>query len=195
MSVANRHRTLATSGADSERRGGFRAVGATVSKLVAPVVARRGAGMLVRLKADWQAIVGSDWALAAWPAVLTRDGVLKLRTVPAAALELQHRAPLLIERINLYFGRPAVTRLVLMQGIPPGALTPHPPKSPLLDAREMAALDRRLAGIADPELRAALARLGSTVIAIGNRSDGGRRCANARVPIWSTYGSEEQNGA
>ena len=51
-----------------------------------------------------------------WPATLGRDGVLKLRAAPGAALELQHRAPLIIERINLFFGRAAVTRLALVQG-------------------------------------------------------------------------------
>ena len=41
---------------------GFRAVGAAVSKLTVPIIARRGGGILVRLKAEWSAIVGPDWA-------------------------------------------------------------------------------------------------------------------------------------
>src|SRR5947207_761616 len=82
---------------------GFRAVGVAVSKLTLPIVARRGGGILFRLKAEWAAIVGPDWAEVSWPATLGRDGVLKLRAAPGAALELQHRAPLIIERINLFF--------------------------------------------------------------------------------------------
>ena len=48
---------------------------------------------------------------------------------PAAALELQHRAPLLIERVNLFFGRPAVTRLILVQGPLPLSAAPSRPVS------------------------------------------------------------------
>ena len=127
MSAAKRAPSLTGPDAESERRHGFRAVGLMVSKLAAPVVAKRGGGVLVRLKADWAAIVGPDWALVAWPAALGRDGALKLCTAPAAAIELQHRAPLLIDRINLYFGRSAVTRLILVQGgfaAPAGARKP-----------------------------------------------------------------------
>ncbi len=136
-----------------------------MSKLAQPVIGKRGGGVLIRLKADWPAIVGADWAAQAWPTALARDGVLKLRTASAAALELQHRAPLLIERINLYFGRSVVTRLALVQGSLP---CPEPPSArPLepLAAGEAEALDRRLAVVADPELRAALGRLGRAVIA------------------------------
>jgi hypothetical protein len=172
MSAAKRQGSLTGPAADGERRErerqpGFRAVGLAVSKLAAPVVAKRGGGVLARLKADWAAIVGPEWALAAWPAALGRDGALKLRTVPTAAIELQHRAPLLIERVNLHFGRSAVTRLVLVQGFSPRAPEPCRPTPRSLVAGEAEALDRRLANIADPELRAALARLGAAVIAGG----------------------------
>jgi hypothetical protein len=142
---------------------GFHAVGAAVSKLTAPIVARHGGGILVRLKAEWAAIVGADWAEVSWPAMLGRDGVLKLRTAPGAALDLQHRAPLIIERINLFFGRAAITRLALVQGPLPLASRFARTMIPPLSQGEAEALDRRLSGIADPELRAALARLGRAV--------------------------------
>jgi hypothetical protein len=171
MSAAKRRRSLAGPDVDSERRErerqlGFRAVGLAVSKLAAPIVAKRGGGFLVRLKAEWATIVAPDWAVVAWPAALGRDGALKLRAVPAAALELQHRAPLLIERINLYFGRAAVTRLVLVQGTLPGTPEPRRRAVRFLNAGEAQALDRRLSQIADPQLRAALARLGTAVIGV-----------------------------
>ena len=142
---------------------GFRAVGVAVSKLTVPIVARRGGGVLVRLKAEWASIVGPDWAEVSWPSALGRDGVLKLRAAPGAALELQHRAPLIIERINLFFGRAAVSRLALVQGslpLPPGSTRPFIRPLP---AGEATALDQRLSEIADPDLRAALAQLGRAV--------------------------------
>jgi hypothetical protein len=160
---------------------GFRAVGVAVSKLTVPIVARRGGGTLVRLKAEWAAIVGPDWAEVSWPATLGRDGVLKLRAAPGAALELQHRAPLIIERINLFFGRSVVTRLALVQGLLPLASGSSRPVIRPLSRGEAEALDQRLSTIADPDLRAALAQLGRAV-------SGG--CAEHPLQI-SRYGSKE----
>ncbi len=160
--------TLTVAVGESERHQGFRAVGIAVSKLAAPIVVKRGGAILVRLKAEWAAIIGADWASVTWPTALGRDGVLKLRAASTAALELQHRAPLLIERINLFFGRSVVSRLALVQGPLPLDSPPSDPPVPTLAASEVVALDERLSGIADPELRAALGRLGHAVI--GSRS-------------------------
>ena len=142
---------------------GFLAVGVAVSKLTVPIVTRRGGGTLVRLKAEWAAIVGPDWAEVSWPATLGRDGVLKLRAAPGAALELQHRAPLIIERINLFLGRSVVTRLALVQGLLPLASGSSRPVIRPLSRGEAEAIDQRLSTIADPDLRAALAQLGRAV--------------------------------
>jgi hypothetical protein len=147
-----------------ERRPGFRAAGASVARIVPPIVAHHGGGILTRLKSEWGAIVGPELAASCWPERLARDGALKLRVVPAKALELQHRAPLVIERINLFFGRAAITRLTLVQG--PLPLVPAVPReaSRPLGPGEAAALDRQLETVADPELRGALARLGRRII-------------------------------
>jgi hypothetical protein len=157
--------------AESERRPGMRAAGIAASRVAAPIVARHGGGVLGRLKAEWAAVVGAELAAATWPEALGRDGALKLRVASNLALELQHRAPLVIERINLFFGRAAVARLVLVQGplplpAPPATAMPTP-----LAAEEAEALDLRLGDIADPELRAALARLGRLVLAGARRGD------------------------
>jgi hypothetical protein len=148
--------------AGAERGHGFRAIGVMTAKLARPVAAK-GGGVLVRLKTDWPAIVGAEWARAAWPAALARDGALKLRVAPVAALDLQHRAPLLIERVNLFFGRVVVSRLVLIQGMPSGPVTPLDldPDFPADDDGDIG--DRWLAGIAAPALRTALTRLGRAI--------------------------------
>jgi len=149
----------------------MRAIGIAGSRVAAPIVARRGGGVLGRLKAEWAAVVGAELAAATWPEALGRDGALKLRVASSLALDLQHRAPLVIERINFYFGRAAVARLVLVQG--PLPLAPPSPTalSAPLAADEARALDLRLGDIADPELRAALARLGRLVLAGERRGD------------------------
>jgi hypothetical protein len=159
-----RHSLAVAAPASEPRGGGFRAAGIAVAKLAAPIIAKRGGGHLGRLKASWPTIAGSDWAALARPATLARDGTLKLYVAPAAALELQHRAPLLIERVNLFLGRAVVTRCVLVQRwLPPAPRPAVPPPRPLT-ADEASALDRVLSGIADPELRSALAGLGRAVL-------------------------------
>jgi hypothetical protein len=168
MRVAKDQRSLAGSGALGEYHQGFHAVGRAVSKLVAPIVVKRGGGVLVRLKAEWAAIVGADWARLTWPLAFGRDGVLKLRTVPTAALELQHQAPLFIDRINLHLGRAAVGRLVLAQGSLPPEPEPSSPQPGSLGDSLPRAGDPPLSGIADPGLRAALGRLAGTVNAAGS---------------------------
>ena len=152
-----------------ERRPGLRAVGPLASRLAAPVVARHGGGILARLKADWSAIIGADSADSSWPQALGRDGALKLRVAAATALELQHRAPLLIERINVYLGRPAVSRLVFVQG--PLPLAPAARRSPPreLGAGEAESIERQIAAIGDSELKAALERLGKSVASSASR--------------------------
>jgi hypothetical protein len=160
MSEAN----LVRADSGSERRPGFRAAGSSISRIVGPIVARHGGGILARLKSEWAAIVGPELAATTWPEALPPGGTLKLRVAPTKALEVQHRTPLVIERVNLFFGREAITRLALVQG--PLPLPPPAPPAPAATLRpgEAAALDRQLADIASPELRDALARFGRRVI-------------------------------
>jgi hypothetical protein len=151
---------------ERERRGGMRPIAAEAARLAAASLARRGGGKLVRLKAAWPAVVGSELAAATWPERLGRDGALKLRVATGVALDVQHRAPLLIERINLFLGRAGVGRLVLVQGpLPLPAPAPRAAVASALPEGEEAALEDRLTAIVDPELHAALAGLGRLVLA------------------------------
>jgi hypothetical protein len=151
-----------------ERHGFMQAIGATLPRIAKPVLGKQGLGEAELLQ-QWPAIIGDDLARYCWPIKLSfprgqrRDGTLRLRVASALALEIQHREPVLLERINGYFGYRAVTRLALIQGgTPPAAERPPSPRP--LAAAERAALDDRLGGIADPGLRAALERLGSAII-------------------------------
>jgi hypothetical protein len=162
--TSNDWRSLTVATREGERRQSFRAVGVAVSKLAAPIIAKRGGATLVRLKAQWAAIIDAECAAVSWPHSLGRDGALKLRVAPGAALELQHRTPLLIERINLFFGRTVVSRLALVQGPLPIDSPAGEPGVISLATSEVVGLDERLSGIADPELRLALGRLGRAVL-------------------------------
>jgi hypothetical protein len=153
------------------RQGGLRAAGIAAARLAGPIVARHGGGVIGRLKTKWAAVVGAELGPTTWPLALGRDGALKLRVASSVALDLQHRAPLVIERINLFFGRTLVARLVLVQGPLPLTTRPLPAPPVPLAAEEAKALDARLGQIADPELRAALAGLGNLVLAGKGRGD------------------------
>jgi hypothetical protein len=155
---------LAAAASERKRGGGLRAIGVAVSDVAAPIVRRRGGGTLGRLKTEWAAIVGAPWQDVAWPVALGRDGALKLHVASGAALELQHRAPLLIARINGFFGRPVATRLALVQGPLPLTAIAAPPALPPPAEREAPAIEDSLSAIEDPELRAALARLGRALL-------------------------------
>jgi hypothetical protein len=148
----------------------MRPIATEAARLAAASLARRGGGALVRLKAAWPAVVGSELAAVTWPERLGRDGTLKLHVATGVALDVQHRAPLLIERINLFLGRAGVGRLVLVQGPLPLPAAPRAAVASALPEGEEAALKDRLAAIVDPELHAALAGLGRLVLA-GARRD------------------------
>jgi hypothetical protein len=152
-----------------ERRGRLRALAAEVPRIAGAVLGKHGFAE-AQLIAQWAAIVGEDIAQAISPEKLSfgrgerREGTLHLRVTPALALEIQHREPVLLERINAFFGYRAVARLALRQAPPAGATRRLPPRPRPLDGSERRWLDRRLADIEDPELRAALERLGEAVV-------------------------------
>jgi hypothetical protein len=151
-----------------ERRGWMRAVAEEVGRIAAPALGKRGLaeGQLVT---RWAEIIGPELAERTAPERLAfarrdrRDGTLHLRVASSVALEVQHREPQLIERINGFFGYRAVARLRLVQA-PPGPRRAPPPPAPPLAPADEEALDRRLAAIEDPALKAALKRLGQRIV-------------------------------
>lgn len=152
----------------SERRARMRPIAAELPGLLGKPLGKRGFGE-GGLIADWAAVVGEEVARHAKPLRLSfprgerRDGTLALRVRSAFAVELQHMAPQLLERINGYLGYGAIARLRIEHGTmarsnAPVLLTPVP-----LEAVEEKRLARDLAGIGDASLREALEGLGKAV--------------------------------
>lgn len=113
---------------------------------------------------EWPAIVGEDLALRCCPERLGRDGALRVRAQGAAAPDLQHLAPQILERVATFFGYRAATRLVILHGAPARrAARPRAAPRPLKPAEE-ADIAERTARIEDERLRAALLRLGRMVV-------------------------------
>ena len=137
---------------------GPRAIGALVPGLVKPAFNKR-APATAQVVADWETIVGPAIAGVSVPRKLF-SGTLAIGCSGPLALELQHLAPQLIERINRHLGKIAVTRLRFVQDAPLARVPPRPPR-PAAVAQVRAAV----AGLPAGDLRDALEALGRAVLA------------------------------
>lgn len=127
----------------------------------------------------WAEIVGARYAGVSVPESIRfpqgrrSDGVLTLSVEGAHAAMMQHVAPEIIERVNRFFGYPAVARIMFRQGTArpaaearraPPSLKPAPVE--LVPAELMTVeLGESLRAIADPELRACLESLAGALAA------------------------------
>ena len=133
-----------------------------------PAARRRGFAE-ASLLADWATIVGPAIARRCQPVRVDHApgrrgaGTLLLQANGAAALEIQHAAPQLLERINAYFGHRAIRQLRLVQMPLPPVPAPPPPRLRAVSADEEARLAAGVATVADDGLRAALLGLGRTM--------------------------------
>ena len=144
-----------------------RSLASLTRPLARRAVGRKRATALGAMLLDWPLIVGAEWADKATPDRLSRPsgdaggGILTLRIAGADALEAQHQAPQLVERINSHFGYRAVDRIRLVQ-------RPHPPRPATAPRRALSPEDRRavdsaVAGVMDDGLRCCLADLGAAL--------------------------------
>ncbi len=146
-------------GQNDKRSGlGAQTVSRTLSKVVSRAFGRQGfaePGVLLR----WPEIVGETLARFSLPERLTfphgerSRGTLHLRVDGQFALELQHLEPLIIERINGFFGYGAVARIAILQAPIPERAVPEKPKQrkpapeidPALEGDDLDSALRRLA--------------------------------------------------
>jgi hypothetical protein len=90
---------------------------------------------------------------------------LVVRVESAFALEMQHLAPVIVERVNAHYGWRCIGKIVLKQG---PVRRPEPPRNPVisLSEAERRRVDAAVEPIAEENLRAALDRLGQAVIGL-----------------------------
>jgi hypothetical protein len=116
----------------------------------------------------WPEIVGTNYADVStpesirFPAGRRSDGVLTLVVDGAHAPIMQHVAPAIMERVNRFFGYPAVARIAIRQG---AAAAPTPRRAPPSMKPVPIELGDSLRAIGDPELRACLASLAGALAA------------------------------
>jgi len=142
--------------------------------VLGPALAARGLSE-ASLVAHWQEIVGLDIARFArferlnWPPRGAKadpetpraPATLVLRIDSAFALEAQHLARLIVERVNAHLGWRCVEKAAFRQGPLP---TARPTRRVAAPSAEALAEARAAAAVDDVALREALARLGARVI-------------------------------
>ena len=146
----------------SERKGwgGPKRLAEALPRIAGEAMRRQGFAE-TEIVLRWPAIVGAELAGVSLPERLRfrADGaVLTVRVEPAWAVELQHLTPLLLDRLNSYFGYAAVKDLVLLQAPLPARPT-APRQRPPPSAAVVAAAAAALPAMRDDDLRQALARL------------------------------------
>jgi hypothetical protein len=119
----------------------------------------------------WAEIAGADIARHAeplkmqWPRPVEgqpqEPATLVLRVEGPAALEIQHKSDVLLERVNRFFGWHAVGRLALRQAPLSRRERPKPPPPP--DPKEVEKVAKTLSAVEDEALKDALARLGAAI--------------------------------
>jgi len=114
------------------------------------------------IKIQWSrgATAASPLAADEGPAPGRSPGTLILRVEGPAAIEIQHLAGVICERVNRFLGSRAVERVALRQA--PLRRTQRK-TAPPFDTAATARIVAGLSEIADEDLRGALARLGAAV--------------------------------
>lgn len=158
---------------------GQKHISASVRKITRPVFKKFGfsnADLILR----WDDVVGPQLSRLSHPMRLIgprgqADGlaVLVLRVGGAAALEIQHQIPQILERINTFYGYRAVGEIRLEQGPLPKLGKTRPRRLKHLSDSEEKELKASLQSIRDPDLRTKLEKLGTYVKT--NRNTGPRR--------------------
>ncbi|MBX2832847.1 MAG: DUF721 domain-containing protein [Rhodospirillales bacterium] len=150
----------------TERRMGLRNVAPLVGNLTRPLVRKRGF-FQTEIILHWAEIVGRDLEQFTMPVKYTPPrgenaggGTLVIRVTGPVAIELQHRMPQIIDRVNTYFGYRAVERIKMMQGdISRPERTVHRP-TVVPEGNITHASEINISKIEDPHLREVLTRLG-----------------------------------
>jgi hypothetical protein len=157
---------------EAERKNRLSALASSVPNLTKLALGKKGFAE-ASLIGEWPTIVGEDIARLAIPVKMrlprpkkdekpagtiapnVAGGTLTLRASPAASLEIQHLKPRILERIQRYFGYPAITEIKIEIGERKRApsKTRPPGRGPVAQPD--------LSNVADPDIREALRRLGA----------------------------------
>lgn len=169
------------------RRGGPARAVADLLPNVGGAAFRRFGFVQSSIVSRWVEIVGERYAAVSQPESIRfprgkrEEGVLTLVVRGAHGPMMQHVTPEIIERINRFFGYPAVARVNFRQGqlgTPSPAPRAAPPSLRPVSTEVSAELGDSLRAIADPELKAVLAALAAGL----ESTRSAKRAAGASIP-------------
>ena len=171
---------------EAPRQGRARAAGELIGD-VGAVAFRRFGFIQASVVSRWSEIVGERYAKVStpesirFPAGKKSSGTLNIVVQGAHAPLMQHLAPVIVERVNRFFGYHAVAKLAFRQGaaLPRGEERKRPQLRPVPKQ-----LGEGLREIADPELRACLEALAARIEA----SDGAPEVENPQPKPIPTIG-------
>jgi len=128
--------------------------------------------LFAKMLANWSDIAGGDIAAETMPLELKfakktdqkSQATLHLAVRSGYALEFSYQKPLLIERLNIFFGYAAIKDIKIIQqdNIRHNIKKP-PPKTRPLTLQESRELDEMVAGIQENDLQTALKNLGKAI--------------------------------
>lgn len=128
------------------------------------IVGERLAAFTQPLKIEWK-----KKAPHSDPETRPEPATLVIRVESAFALELQHQAPTIIDRVNTYYGWRCIGKLVLKQG-PVRRVEKKRPVPPDLTPADREKVSAAIGPIEEEGLKAALDRLGQAIVSSGSRT-------------------------
>jgi hypothetical protein len=146
---------------DKPRRGYARSAGELVGDISGAACKKFGF-VQASVVSRWHEIVGERYGKVSLPESIRftagkkSGGTLTLLVEGAHAPLIQHLGPMIIERVNRFFGYEAIARIVFRQGRLPAAAPTRSRPEPAAIPQE---LGEGLRAVADPELRACLETL------------------------------------
>lgn len=154
----------------------MRSLSTIMPALTKDILGKRGI-LFGKMVVEWSNIMGDDLSRKAVPVNLkfsakTAKGgksqaVLHLAASSAASLELTYQKPLMIERLNAFFGYNAIKDIKFIHTHDAGRLSrPKRKASPAkpLPLTKKQEIDRLTAGIAENDLQTALKNLGKGIL-------------------------------
>lgn len=142
-----------------------------VPGLTKDIIGKQGQ-LFGKMLAEWPHIAGADIAAKTMPLDLKyakkldkkSQATLHLAVQSAYALELSYQKSLLIERLNMFFGYPAIKEIKMVQqdNIMSNKKS-SPPRLRPLTMQEERVLDEMVGGIQENDLQMALKNLGKAI--------------------------------
>lgn len=156
------------------RGGGLISMADDVSKLTKKLFGDKGTAE-IEILGNWASIAGEELAKATQPMRIDfkpqarSEGTLHLACENGAyALEIAHKTPYLIDKINTFFGYRAVSQIKIHQGLSLSAEKNssnaiHNPEKKLVTPEEETYIKEIVSGVQNPDLKAQLESLGRKI--------------------------------